>query len=126
MNEKVGGKQVTAVVAVTKDGQTYVLNAKNGKRLEPIKIQKVPVSGAPLTYNWPVQPIPQTPNTLTGCIAGDPTSYKSANHCYDQPLKGGGGRICADPARWAGLKAPNGKPTRSRATGSRTRPSSSS
>lgn len=110
VNEKVGGKSVTAVVAVTKDGQTYVLNAKTGKRLEPIKIQKVPVSGAPLTYNWPVQPIPQTPNTLTGCIAGDPTSYKSANHCYDQPLKGGGGRICADPARWAGLKAPNGKP----------------
>ncbi len=110
VSEKVNGKPVIAEVAVTKDGQTYVLNAKTGKPLEPIKIQKVPVSSAPLTYNWPVQPIPQTPNTLTGCISGNPTSYKGANHCYDEPLKGGGGRICADPGRWEGLKAPDGKP----------------
>ena len=108
--ERVGGKSVQAVVAVTKDGQTYVLNAKNGKRLEPIKIQKVPVSTGAHTNNWPVQPIPQTPNTLPGCIGGNPTSYNGANHCYDQPLKGGGGRICADPGRWQGLKAPDGKP----------------
>src|ERR1700722_13062918 len=40
VNESVGGKAVTALVAVTKDGQTYVLNAKSGKKLEPIKIQK--------------------------------------------------------------------------------------
>ncbi len=110
VNEKVGGKSVTAVVSVTKDGQTYVLNAKNGKPLVPIKIQKVPVSSAPNTNNWPVQPIPQDPNTLTGCISGDPTSYGGANHCYDEPLAGGGGRICADTGRWQGLKAPDGKP----------------
>jgi len=110
VNETVGGKAVTALVAVTKDGQTYVLNAKTGKPLEPIKIQKVPVSSAAYTNNWPVQPIPQTPNTLTGCISGDPTSYNGANHCYDEPLANGGGRICADTGRWAGLKAPDGKP----------------
>jgi len=77
-----------------------------------VKLQKVPVSSAPYTNNWPVQPIPQTPSTLTGCIAGDPTSYGGANHCYDEPLANGGGRICADKGRWTapGIKAPDGKP----------------
>jgi alcohol dehydrogenase (cytochrome c) len=106
--EKVGGKSVNAVVAVTKDGQTYVLNAKNGAPLEPIKIQKVPMAAG--SNNWPVQPIPQPPNVLPGCIAGNPTSHNGQNHCYDLPLKGGGGRICADAGRWQGLKAPDGKP----------------
>jgi quinohemoprotein ethanol dehydrogenase len=108
VSENVGGKHVNAVVAVTKDGQTYILNAKNGKPLEPIKIQKVPQAAG--SHNWPVQPIPQPPNTLPGCIGGNPTSYNGKVHCYDQLMKGGGGRVCADPGRWQGLKAPDGKP----------------
>jgi alcohol dehydrogenase (cytochrome c) len=111
VNETVGGTPVTAVVSVTKDGYTYVLNAKNGKPLEPVKIEKVPVSSAPLTNNWPVQPVPQTPSTIAGCISGDPTSHGGASHCYDQPLGGGtAGRACADSERWASVKAPDGKP----------------
>ena len=89
----------TAVVAVSKQGYTWVLNAKSGKPLEPVKLQKVPVSSAPLTNNWPVQPIPQTPSTIAGCVSGDPKSYNGANHCYDQLLKGGGGRNCADDTK---------------------------
>ena len=58
---------------------------------------------------WATQPIPQTPNTLPGCIAGDPTSGVGANECYDQPLKNGGGRLTTNPIRWTGITAPDGK-----------------
>ncbi|MBV8079754.1 MAG: PQQ-binding-like beta-propeller repeat protein [Actinobacteria bacterium] len=125
---KVGGKTVPAVGSVAKFGWTWVLNRLTGKPLEPVTITKVPGNTAPDVNPWPVQPIPQTPNTLSGCIAGDPTSGNGANECYDQPLTNvsqlgtststtmgkfslpGGGRLCTNSLRWAGLNAPDGHP----------------
>jgi glucose dehydrogenase len=109
-NMTVAGKTVPAVASVAKFGWTWVFNRVTGQPLEPVTQVKVPGDTAPDVNPAPVQPIPQTPNTLTGCVGGDPTSYAGANHCYDQPLKDGGGRLCADPGRWTGLTAPDGKP----------------
>jgi alcohol dehydrogenase (cytochrome c) len=107
----VGGKTVPAVAAVAKMGWTWVLNRLTGQPLEPIKQVSVPtLPNSPDVNAWPTQPIPQTPNTLSGCIAGDPTSGGGANECYDQPLKNGGGRLTTNPIRWTGLTAPDGKP----------------
>lgn len=102
-NMKVFGKTVPAVADITKFGWTWVFNRVTGQPLEPVDKVTVPQDTAPDVNTAPYQLIPQTPNTLTGCIAGDPTSYGGAMHCYDQPLKNGGGRICADPGRWTGL-----------------------
>jgi len=114
-NMTINGKTVPAVAYIAKFGWTWVLNDATGQPLEPVKIVKVPVDSAPATNNADVQPIPQTPNTLTGGWAG---------HGYDLPEtnggivtgtttvagKVGGGRLCADPTRWAGLTAPDGNP----------------
>ena len=105
-NMKVFGKTVPAVADITKFGWTWVFNRVTGQPLEPVDKVTVPQDTAPDVNTAPYQLIPQTPNTLTGCIAGDPTSYGGAMHCYDQPLKNGGGRICADPGRWTGLDWP--------------------
>jgi quinohemoprotein ethanol dehydrogenase len=110
-DETVNGKTVPAVAAVAKMGWTWVFNRITGAPLEPIVQAKVPTLPNSADVNaWPTQPIPQTPNTLSGCIAGDPTSGAGANECYDQPLKGGNGRLQTNPIRWTGLTAPDGKP----------------
>ena len=102
------GKKIPAVASVAKFGWTWVFNRLTGQPLEPVKSVAVPQDSAPDVNTAAMQPIPQSPNTLTGCIAGDPTSYGGAMHCYDQRLKAGGGRLCADPGRWNGLTAPDG------------------
>lgn len=109
-NMSVYGKSIQAVASVAKFGWTWIFNAATGQPLEPVKQVSVPQDSAPDVNTAPVQPIPQTPNTLSGCVGGDPTSYGGAVHCYDQPLKNGGGRLCADPGRWTGLTSPSGNP----------------
>ncbi len=107
----VDGKTVPAVAGVAKLGWTWVFNRLTGQPLEPVKQVSVPTLPKSADVNaWATQPIPQTPNTLSGCIAGDPTSNGGANACYDQPLKNGGGRLTTNPLRWTGLTAPDGKP----------------
>jgi glucose dehydrogenase len=107
---KVYGKTIPAVASIAKFGWTWIFNRVTGQPLERVKQVSVPQDSAPDVNTAPTQPIPQTPNTLTGCVAGDPTSYSGATHCYDQPLKAGGGRLCSDPGRWQGLTAPDGHP----------------
>jgi quinohemoprotein ethanol dehydrogenase len=106
----ISGKTVPVVADVTKFGWTWVLNRLTGAPEEPVVQAKVPGDTAADVNPWPTQPIPQTPNTLSGCIAGDATSGGGANECYDQPLKGGNGRLTTNPIRWTGLTAPDGKP----------------
>ena len=107
---KVFGKTVPAVADVAKFGWTWVFNRVTGQPLIPVKDVSVPQDSAPDVNTAKTQPIPQSPNTLTGCIAGNPTSNGGQLACYDQPLKDGGGRLCASPLRWQGLTAPDGKP----------------
>jgi len=109
-NVNVGGKSTRVIADVTKFGWTWVLDAKTGKPVEPVTTFAAPQDTAPDVNTSPKQSVPQTPNTLSGCIAGDPTSGNGANECYDQPLKGGSGRLCTNPLRWTGLTAPDGKP----------------
>jgi glucose dehydrogenase len=109
-NMNVFGKTVPAIAFVAKYGWTWVFNRVTGQPLTPVKQVSVPQDTAPDVNTAPVHPIPQTLNTLSGCVGGDPTSYNGAVHCYDQPLKAGGGRLCADPGRWTGLTAPDGHP----------------
>jgi glucose dehydrogenase len=122
----VNGKKTPVVADMSKNGWTWVLNRLTGKPVEPVDQVKVPTTKAPDVNTWATQPIPQTPNTLSGCIAGDPTSGGGAMECYDQPLVKtsqcavsgtttpcalpGGGRLCTNPLRWQGLTAPDGKP----------------
>jgi alcohol dehydrogenase (cytochrome c) len=97
----IGGKTVHAVADVAKFGWTWILNAATGQPLEPVKNVAVPQDSAADVNTAPVQPIPQSPNTLTGGYAGVG---------YDLALKGGSGRLCANATRWTGLTAPDGKP----------------
>jgi hypothetical protein len=107
---KVFGKTVPAVADITKFGWTWVFNRVTGQSLIPIKNVAVPQDSAPDVNTAKEQPIPQSPNTLPGCIAGNPTSNGGKMACYDQPMKGGGGRLCSNPLRWQGLTAPDGHP----------------
>jgi glucose dehydrogenase len=109
-NMNVFGKSVPAVADVAKFGWTWVFNRVTGQPLIPIKNVSVPQDSAPDVNTAATQPIPQSPNTLTGCIGGDPTLNGGANACYDLPLKNGGGRLCANALRWQGLTAPDGHP----------------
>ena len=67
----VGGKTVPAVAWVAKYGWTWVLNRLTGQPLEPVVQAKVPTLPNSADVNaWPTQPIPQTPNTLSGLHRG--------------------------------------------------------
>jgi len=101
MDLTIDGKVVPAVADVSKFGWTWVLNRVTGKPIVPVKEVKVPQSSAPDVNTAPSQPIPQTPNTLSGSYGG---------HAYDQPMKDGDGRLMSDPGRWTGINAPDGKP----------------
>jgi quinohemoprotein ethanol dehydrogenase len=107
---KVNGASTHVIADVAKYGWTWVLNAKTGKPVAPVDKVAVPQDTAPDVNTFKNQPIPQTPNTLPGCIGGNPTSNGGQVACYDQPLKGGSGRLCTNPLRWQGLNAPDGKP----------------
>jgi glucose dehydrogenase len=117
------GNTVPVVMDVAKNGWTWVLNRETGKPVVPVLDVKVPTITSPDVNVFKSQLIPQTPNTLPGCVGGVATSYGGANHCYDQPLKDGaataypatgvgGGRLCTDPGRWQGFVAPDGKPVK--------------
>ncbi len=111
MDLKIGGKTYHASVSNSKLGWFHVIDTATGKALTPVKEVTVPTLPNSKDVNaWPKQPIPQTPNTLPGCVSGVPTSNNGANACYDQPLKNGGGRLTTNPLRWTGLTAPDGKP----------------
>jgi len=85
-------QNVLGVAMIAKLGWTWLLDAKTGKPLEKIDQVKVPQSTAPNVNTWPVQPIPQTPNTID-----------------DLRMPNGQGRLCARPQYWT-QAAPDGKP----------------
>lgn len=90
---KIKGKVTPVVMDVAKFGWTWVLNRVTGKPVIPVKTVAVPQSTAPDVNTAKTQVIPQTPNAL-----------------FDPKMPNGGGRLCADPTRWAGQTAPDGKP----------------
>jgi quinoprotein glucose dehydrogenase len=55
------GKQIDAVVQVTKQGHIFVFDRENGKPLFPIKETEVPASDVAGEASWPTQPIPVAP-----------------------------------------------------------------
>jgi glucose dehydrogenase len=85
-------KSVLGVAMIAKVGWTWLLSAKTGQPLEKIDQVAVPQSSAPNVNTWPVQPIPQTPNTID-----------------DLRMPNGQGRLCARPQYWT-QAAPDGKP----------------
>ncbi|HET7898544.1 MAG TPA: c-type cytochrome, partial [Flavisolibacter sp.] len=58
------GKAIDVVVAVTKDGNVYVLNRENGTPIFPVEERPVPVAGLPGERPWPTQPFPVKPAPL--------------------------------------------------------------
>jgi glucose dehydrogenase len=91
---KYKGKNIEAVASVAKFGWTWLLNAKTGKPIEKVDQVKVPVSTALDVNSSPIQPIPQTPNTL-----------------FFPKMKNGQGRLCATEAFWGeSLTGPDGQP----------------
>ena len=119
--KQLGGKTVREVLAQTKQGWGYALNAKTGKPEIPIIDVKVPtLPNSPDVNAWPTQPVPQTPNVLPGCFPETITPktaplngsaiYPYNLACYDQPTPGQHGRLGTNPVRWTGFVAPNGKP----------------
>jgi quinoprotein glucose dehydrogenase len=57
----VGGRRIKAVVQVTKQGYTYVLDRTNGKPVWPIEERPVPASSVPGERASATQPIPTRP-----------------------------------------------------------------
>ena len=55
------GKQVDAVVQVTKQGLVFVFDRVTGAPLFPIEERPVPVSDVPGEKSWPTQPFPTKP-----------------------------------------------------------------
>jgi glucose dehydrogenase len=87
-------QNVLGVAMVAKLGWTWLLDAKTGKPLEKIDQVSVPQSTAPSVNTWPVQPIPQTPNTL-----------------FMPRMKNGQGRMCSSANFWdESTTTPDGKP----------------
>jgi quinoprotein glucose dehydrogenase len=59
------GKQIDAVVQVTKQGLVFVFDRVTGKPLFPIEERKVPVSDVPGEKSWSTQPFPVKPAPFT-------------------------------------------------------------
>lgn len=58
------GRGVEVVVAVTKLGNTLVLDRVNGKPLFPFRLRRAPESKLPGEATWPYQPDPELPEPL--------------------------------------------------------------
>jgi quinoprotein glucose dehydrogenase len=55
------GKEIDAVVQVTKQGRVFVFDRENGKPLFPVDETKVPASDIPGEHSWSTQPLPVKP-----------------------------------------------------------------
>lgn len=59
-----GGKKIDAVAAVTKLGNTLLLDRLTGKPLFPFRLRRAPTSRLPGEMTWPYQPDPEIPEPL--------------------------------------------------------------
>jgi glucose dehydrogenase len=60
-----GGKEIPAVVQVTKMGLVFALDRRDGTPLFPVREQAMPRSDVPGEASWPTQPIPVKPPPLS-------------------------------------------------------------
>jgi membrane-bound PQQ-dependent dehydrogenase (glucose/quinate/shikimate family) len=60
-----GGRDIPAVVEVTKMGLVFILDRVTGRPIYPVEEQPVPASDVPGEATWPTQPIPQRPPPLS-------------------------------------------------------------
>jgi quinoprotein glucose dehydrogenase len=62
---KKDGKEIDAVVQITKQGLVFMLERQTGKPIYPIEERPVPSSSMPDESTWPTQPFPIKPLPLT-------------------------------------------------------------
>ena len=76
------GREIPAVIEVTKTGLVFILDRRNGKPVFPIEERPFPVSDVPGESSWPTQPIPAKPPALsrTSMTAGDLTDVTPESH----------------------------------------------
>jgi quinoprotein glucose dehydrogenase len=64
VNLRQNGRDIPAVVQVTKMGLVFILDRRNGKPVFPVEERPVPKSDVPGEASWPTQPIPLKPPAL--------------------------------------------------------------
>jgi membrane-bound PQQ-dependent dehydrogenase (glucose/quinate/shikimate family) len=81
------GREIPAVVQVTKMGLVFILDRRNGKPVFPIEERPVPQSDVPGEASWPTQPIPTAVPALSrsSITAADITNVTPESH-----------RVCAE------------------------------
>jgi glucose dehydrogenase len=81
------GREIPAVVQVTKMGLVFILDRRNGKPVFPIEERPVPQSDVPGEASWPTQPIPTAVPALSrsSITAADITEVTPESH-----------RVCAE------------------------------
>jgi len=60
-----GGRRVDVVTAVTKIGDTLLLDRVTGKPIFPFRLRRAPVSDVPGEVTWPYQPDPELPEPFS-------------------------------------------------------------
>ncbi|MBV9502703.1 MAG: pyrroloquinoline quinone-dependent dehydrogenase [Acidobacteriaceae bacterium] len=82
-----GGREIPALVEVTKMGLVFILDRRNGKPVFPVEERSFPQSDVPGEASWPTQPIPVKPPPLSrsSMSAEDLTDVTPESH-----------RFCAD------------------------------
>ncbi len=79
---KKDGKEIEAVVQVTKHGFVFVLDRDTGEPLYPVEERKVPASDMPGEEAWPTQPFPLKPKAFVKQLMteDDLNHYSEADH----------------------------------------------
>jgi quinoprotein glucose dehydrogenase len=79
------GREIPAVVALTKSGLMFVLDRRTGEPLFPIEERAMPASHVPGEQAWATQPYPVKPAPLsrhTAVSANDLTDVTPESHAY--------------------------------------------
>jgi quinoprotein glucose dehydrogenase len=80
-----GGREIPAVVQMTKSGVMFVLDRRTGEPLFPIEERPTPASHVPGEAAWPTQPYPVKPVPLvrhTAITAADLTDVTPASRAF--------------------------------------------
>jgi quinoprotein glucose dehydrogenase len=79
------GREIPAVVALTKSGLMFLFDRRNGEPLFPIEERPVPASHVPGEQTWPTQPYPAKPAPLsrhTAITAADLTDVTPESRAF--------------------------------------------
>jgi glucose dehydrogenase len=81
------GRDIPAVIQVTKMGLVFILDRRNGKPVFPVEERRVPQSDVPGEASWPTQPVPMQIPALSrsSMTAADLTDVTPESH-----------RVCAE------------------------------